>query len=202
MFQLRERAQSPPDELSGGMRRRLLIAGALIHGPSVLVLDELTTGLGPQTGLPVWEKLALLKSQGTMILLTTHSMEEAAHLCDRLVVMDNGSILVEGNPKQLIADRVGERVLEVKGHPVREGVVDERPKQAGSGLRSQRGLTVILRRLRYSPGPTSDTGNGAGPGLVAGEFSIWMPAWLTKVTAYMLVAVWAASILMRRRLIK
>lgn len=114
LFQLRDKAESSPDELSGGMRRRLLIARAMIHDPTVLVLDEPTTGLDPQTRLLVWEKLVLLKSQGITILLTTHYMEEAAYLCDRLVVMDSGNILVQGNPKQLIADYVGEQVLEVK----------------------------------------------------------------------------------------
>ena len=114
LFQLQDKAQSPTDELSGGMRRRLLIARAMIHDPSVLVLDEPTTGLDPQTRLLVWEKLVLLKSQGITILLTTHYMEEAAYLCDRLVVMDSGSILVEGTPKQLIKEHVGEQVLELK----------------------------------------------------------------------------------------
>lgn len=114
LFQLEDKARSSPDELSGGMRRRLLIARAMIHNPSVLVLDEPTTGLDPQTRLLVWEKLVLLKSQGITILLTTHYMEEAAYLCDRLVVMDNGSILVEGRPRQLIEEYVGEYVLEVK----------------------------------------------------------------------------------------
>jgi lipooligosaccharide transport system ATP-binding protein len=114
LFQLRDKAKSSTDELSGGMRRRLLIARAMIHDPSVLVLDEPTTGLDPQTRLLVWEKLVLLKSQGITILLTTHYMEEAAYLCDRLVVMDSGKILVEGRPKQLILDHVGEYVLEVK----------------------------------------------------------------------------------------
>ena len=114
LFQLRDKAKSSTDELSGGMRRRLLIARAMIHDPSVLVLDEPTTGLDPQTRLLVWEKLVLLKSQGITILLTTHYMEEAAYLCDRLVVMDSGKILVEGRPRQLITDHVGEYVLEVK----------------------------------------------------------------------------------------
>ncbi len=114
LFQLQERAQYKPDELSGGMRRRLLIARALLHEPSILVLDEPTTGLDPQTRLLVWDKLVYLKSQGITILLTTHYMEEASYLCDRLVVMDNGKILVEGAPRDLIQKHVGDQVVEVR----------------------------------------------------------------------------------------
>ena len=114
LFQLQERARYKPDELSGGMRRRLLIARALLHEPSILILDEPTTGLDPQTRLLVWERLVYLKSQGITILLTSHYMEEASYLCDRLVVMDNGRILVEGSPKQLIEAHVGDQVLEVR----------------------------------------------------------------------------------------
>ena len=114
LFQLRERAKYKPDELSGGMRRRLLIARALLHEPSILVLDEPTTGLDPQTRLLVWDRLVYLKSQGITILLTTHYMEEASYLCDRLVVMDNGKILVEGTPRELIQEHVGDQVVEVR----------------------------------------------------------------------------------------
>ena len=95
LFQLKERAHDKPDELSGGLRRRLLIARALIHVPKILILDEPTTGLDPQARLFMWETLGLLKSQGVTILLTTHYMEEASYLCDRLVVMDAGKILVK-----------------------------------------------------------------------------------------------------------
>lgn len=114
LFQLQEKANQPPDDLSGGMRRRLLIARALLHNPKILVLDEPTTGLDPQTRLLVWEKLVYLKSQGITILLTTHYMEEAAYLCDRLVVMDRGTILVEGRPKDLIHEHVGDHVVELR----------------------------------------------------------------------------------------
>jgi lipooligosaccharide transport system ATP-binding protein len=114
LFHLADRAKSSPDELSGGMRRRLLIARALLHGPKLLVLDEPTTGLDPQNRLVVWERLMLLKSQGKTILLTTHYMDEAAYLCDRLVVMDSGKILVEGPPSKLVREHVGEQVLEIR----------------------------------------------------------------------------------------
>ena len=114
LFQLRDKADRKPDELSGGMRRRLLIARALLHEPEVLVLDEPTTGLDPQTRLLVWDKLTSLKSEGITMLLTTHYMEEAAYLCDRLVVIDHGRVLVEGTPGDLIREEVGGEVVEVR----------------------------------------------------------------------------------------
>ena len=114
LFQLGDKTYSRPDELSGGMRRRLLIARALMNEPGVIVLDEPTTGLDPQARLMVWEKLSLLKSQGITMLLTTHYMDEAAYLCDRLVVMDRGAILAEGTPDLLIRDLVGDTVIEVR----------------------------------------------------------------------------------------
>ena len=114
LFQLREKAHQKPDELSSGMRRRLLIARALLNEPKILVLDEPTTGLDPQTRHLVWERLLSLKAQGITILLTTHYMEEAAYLCDRLVVMDAGRILVEGTPAELVRRHAGEQVVEVR----------------------------------------------------------------------------------------
>lgn len=114
LVQLAHKAKSTPDELSGGMRRRLLIARALLNKPSILVLDEPTTGLDPQSRHLVWDKLILLRSQGITILLTTHYMEEASYICDRLVVVDKGEILVEGKPKDLIREHAGEKVLEIR----------------------------------------------------------------------------------------
>ena len=114
LFQLRARAHDKIDELSGGMRRRLLIARALLHRPRILILDEPTTGLDPQTRHLVWERLLSLKSRGITILLTTHYMDEAAYLCDRLVVMDTGRILVEGTPGDLVRRHAGERVVEIR----------------------------------------------------------------------------------------
>lgn len=114
LFQLTEKANSRIDDLSGGMKRRLVIARALVHEPSILVLDEPTTGLDPQARHLVWQKLRLLKTRGVTMLLTTHYMDEAAHLCDRLVIMHRGKILCEGNPHALIAEHAGERVLELR----------------------------------------------------------------------------------------
>ena len=115
LFQLQDKLKQRPDELSGGMRRRLLIARALLHEPKILVLDEPTTGLDPQTRLLVWEKLTLLKSQGITILLTTHYMDEAAQLCDRIIILDQGIILDEGTTEELISRHVGGQVVEIRG---------------------------------------------------------------------------------------
>jgi lipooligosaccharide transport system ATP-binding protein len=113
LFQLGERAHHRIDTLSGGMKRRLLIARALIHQPSVLLLDEPTTGLDPQARHLVWQKLITPKEQGITMILCTHYMEEAAHLCDRLVIMNHGKILAQGAPKDLVRQYVGGKVVEV-----------------------------------------------------------------------------------------
>ncbi len=110
---LQEKAAQKIDKLSGGMRRRLLIARALINKPEVLILDEPTTGLDPQARHLIWDKLRALKAGGVTMVLTTHYMEEAARLCDRLVIMDLGKILTEGTPKALVEKYVGKEVLEV-----------------------------------------------------------------------------------------
>ena len=125
LFQLRDKVHSRPDELSGGMRRRLLIARALMADPEILVLDEPTTGLDPQARLLVWDKLSLLKSQGTTMLLTTHYMDEAAYLCDRLVVMDHGAILAHGSPDDLVRSFVSDEVVEIRvRHAEKSGLMD------------------------------------------------------------------------------
>jgi lipooligosaccharide transport system ATP-binding protein len=110
---LDHRRNAPVSELSGGMIRRLVLARALINDPELLILDEPTTGLDPQARHQLWERLETLRSQGLTILLTTHYMDEAAHLCDRLVIMDHGTILVEGSPSALIQEHVGRYVIEV-----------------------------------------------------------------------------------------
>jgi lipooligosaccharide transport system ATP-binding protein len=100
-------------KLSGGMKRRLLVARALMNQPELLILDEPTTGLDPQARHLVWEKLRSLRRQGVTLLLTTHYMEEAAQLCDRLVIMHEGRILVEGPPRELVARESSPQVVEV-----------------------------------------------------------------------------------------
>jgi lipooligosaccharide transport system ATP-binding protein len=112
--QLTERAGSKVDDLSGGMKRRLTIARALINDPDLLLLDEPTTGLDPQARHLLWDKLFRLKQQGITIVLTTHYMDEAEQLCDRLVVMDGGLIVAEGSPGQLIATHSTREVTELR----------------------------------------------------------------------------------------
>jgi len=114
LFQLTQKRHSKVDELSGGMKRRLVIARALINQPRLLILDEPTTGLDPAARLLVWQKLRYLRDQGVTLILTTHYMEEAAQLCDRLVVMDKGRILAEGTPEVLVQRLVGYEVIELR----------------------------------------------------------------------------------------
>ena len=113
--QLTDKANAEVQQLSGGMKRRLLIARALINDPEIVVLDEPTTGLDPQARLLVWERLRRLADEGKTLILTTHYMEEATQLCDRLVIMEGGRIVTEGSPKQLIEEHVSPQVLEFRG---------------------------------------------------------------------------------------
>ena len=112
-MQLTEKEDTPIDKISGGMKRRLVIARALINDPKILILDEPTTGLDPQARHVIWDKLRELKKRNVTVVVTTHYMEEAQQLCDRLVIMERGKILVEGTPRQLILDKVGNGVVEV-----------------------------------------------------------------------------------------
>jgi len=113
---LANRKTSRIDELSGGMKRRLLIARALINKPSILILDEPTTGLDPQMRHMIWEKLLSLKARGLTMVLTTHYMEEAAKLCDKVIIMNYGKILRAGKPQALIDEVIGPEVVEIRDH--------------------------------------------------------------------------------------
>lgn len=110
---LEHRQDARAVDLSGGMMRRLVIARALINEPELLILDEPTTGLDPQSRHQVWERLEELRAGGLAILLTTHYMDEASRLCDRVVIMDHGRILVEGEPAELIREHIGHNIIEV-----------------------------------------------------------------------------------------
>jgi lipooligosaccharide transport system ATP-binding protein len=112
--QLKERSRDLVEPLSGGMKRRLTIARALINEPDLLLLDEPTTGLDPQAPHLVWERLYRLKQRGTTLILTTHYMDEAEQLCDRLVVMDKARIVAEGSPRELIDKYATREVLELR----------------------------------------------------------------------------------------
>jgi len=110
--ELKEKRDTPIEKLSGGMKRRLILARALINQPRLLILDEPTVGLDPQARHLIWERLRVLRGKGNTIVLTTHYMEEAERLCDRLVIMDRGRILVEGRPQDLVQQHAGTHVVD------------------------------------------------------------------------------------------
>ncbi len=112
--QLQEKRNSKAEELSGGMQRRLAIARGLVNEPEILMLDEPTTGLDPQARHILWDRLFRLKEQGVTLVITTHYMDEAEQLCDRLVVMDKGKIMAEGSPQELIKKYSSKEVVEVR----------------------------------------------------------------------------------------
>jgi lipooligosaccharide transport system ATP-binding protein len=112
---LSQKANAKPAELSGGMKRRLSLARALINDPDILMLDEPTTGLDPQARHLMWERLGQLVQKGKSILLTTHFMDEAERLCHRLIVVDQGKIIAQGSPRDLLKERLEPEVIEVFG---------------------------------------------------------------------------------------
>jgi lipooligosaccharide transport system ATP-binding protein len=126
--QLADRAGDQVDPLSGGMKRRLTIARSLINDPEILILDEPTTGLDPQARHVVWDRLFSLKQRGVTLILTTHYMDEAEQLCDRLVVMDHGTIAAEGTPRDLITRYSTPEVLELRFAPGQQDVAAEKIK--------------------------------------------------------------------------
>jgi len=144
--QLSDRAKAKVDDLSGGMKRRLTIARALVNDPRILLLDEPTTGLDPQARHILWDRLFRLKEQGTTLVLTTHYMDEAEQLCDRLVVVDKGTIMAEGSPASLIRDHSSREVLEVRFGSDRNAIVAEQIKNAGDRVE-----VLPDRILIYSP---------------------------------------------------
>ena len=136
--QLTERADADVEPLSGGMKRRLTIARSLVNDPELLLLDEPTTGLDPQARHLLWDRLFRLKQQGTTLILTTHYMDEAEQLCDRLVVMDGGRIVAEGSPPQLIRAHATREVLELRF------AVDEQHRHVAA-------LTALADRVEELP---------------------------------------------------
>jgi lipooligosaccharide transport system ATP-binding protein len=129
--ELRDKADEQVETLSGGMRRRLTIARSLINEPEILLLDEPTTGLDPQARHVLWDRLFRLKQEGVTLILTTHAMDEAEQLCDRLVVMDKGRIVAHGSPRDLIAEHVTREVLELR-FPVGEQQASAERIRAGN----------------------------------------------------------------------
>ena len=136
--QLSERADSKVEPLSGGMKRRLTIARSLINEPELLLLDEPTTGLDPQARHVLWDRLYRLKQQGVTLVLTTHYMDEAEQLCDRLVVMDKGAIVAMGSPRELIDQYSTREVLELRF-------------AAGTNEQQAGGVTGIGERVEVLP---------------------------------------------------
>ena len=112
-MQLEEKRDTIITALSGGMRRRLILARALMNEPQILILDEPTTGLDPQARHLIWTKIRNLQKQNVTVILTTHYMDEAAHLCDRIMIMDHGKVIEKGTPMDMVKKHVGEEVLEV-----------------------------------------------------------------------------------------
>ena len=137
--QLTDRADSKVEPLSGGLRRRLTIARSLVNDPDVLLLDEPTTGLDPQARHTVWDRLFRLKQRGVTLILTTHYMDEAEQLCDRLVVMDKGHIAAEGSPQELIRRYSTREVVELRFR------LEERPEEIATRING------LARRLEALP---------------------------------------------------
>ena len=145
--QLADRAGDRVEPLSGGLKRRLTIARSLINDPDVLLLDEPTTGLDPQARHVVWDRLFRLKQQGVTLVLTTHYMDEAEQLCDRLVVMDRGRIAAEGSPRELIEGYSTPEVLELRFDPGEH----ENAAEKLASVPAQRREVLADRVLLYVP---------------------------------------------------
>ncbi|MSV77408.1 MAG: ATP-binding cassette domain-containing protein [Actinobacteria bacterium] len=132
--QLEEKRNTKTDELSGGMKRRLTIARGLVNEPEIFMLDEPTTGLDPQARHILWDRLFRLKELGVTLVITTHYMDEAEQLCDRLVVMDKGKIMAEGSPAALIKQYSSKEVLEVRFGSENNKSASEKLKGVGDRL--------------------------------------------------------------------
>jgi lipooligosaccharide transport system ATP-binding protein len=132
--QLTDRKGSKVEPLSGGMQRRLTIARGLINQPDLLILDEPTTGLDPQARHLLWDRLYRLKQQGVTLIITTHYMDEAEQLCDRLVIMDKGKIVADGSPQALIEEHSTREVVELRFPPGRENGLIERLQGVGKRI--------------------------------------------------------------------
>ncbi|HCX85971.1 MAG TPA: ABC transporter [Micrococcales bacterium] len=147
--QLQDKAGAKADDLSGGMKRRLTIARGLMNTPQIFMLDEPTTGLDPQARHVLWDRLFRLKEQGTTLVITTHYMDEAEQLCDRLIVVDKGSIMAEGSPAELIRRYSSREVLEVRFGSDRNAAAAE--EVAAIGRLAERVEVLPDRLLVYTP---------------------------------------------------
>jgi lipooligosaccharide transport system ATP-binding protein len=141
MSKLVDRRKERVDKLSGGMRRRLLIARGLVHRPRLVLLDEPTVGLDPQVRQELWALIDALRTQGTTILMSTHYIEEAQRLADTVLIMSHGSCVGAGPPSQLVTEHAGREVLEVYGPPARLAEVEAEAR--GAGMRTRRTGTSV-----------------------------------------------------------
>lgn len=158
---LSTRRKSKVDELSGGMRRRLLIARALLHEPRLVLLDEPTVGLDPQVRQELWALIDRLRSEGVSLLMSTHYIEEAERLCDRVTIMSHGRAVAEGPPHELIAEHAGTEALEVYGSPTRLGEVEV--LAAERGWRTRRtGTSISVLHANPEGPPVGDSDDLGG----------------------------------------
>ena len=138
---LGDRRDTRVDKLSGGMRRRLLIARALVHRPRLILLDEPTVGLDPQVRQELWALIDLLRAEGTTILMSTHYIEEAQRLADTVLIMSHGKAVAAGTPADLVAEHAGAEAVEVYGPPARLAEVEA--QAAAAGWRTRRTGTSV-----------------------------------------------------------
>lgn len=151
-MELSEKHRSKIKALSGGMKRRLVIARALLNRPKLLILDEPTTGLDPQVRHLIWDRIRSLKKQGMTILLTTHYMEEAFQICDTVMIMDKGERVIQGHPHALVSENIEEYVLEVSGGGVEqvtghEAASSTRIDRSAEGVRLYANDVTVLRSI-------------------------------------------------------
>jgi lipooligosaccharide transport system ATP-binding protein len=156
LARLRDRRHDAVDELSGGMRRRLLIARGLVHSPKLFLLDEPTVGLDPQIRTEVWDLVGGLRSAGTTILMSTHYIEEAERLADEVALMAKGKVIARGTPAELIAEHAGERTAEVYAPPERRAEVRAAAEAAGLGVRPAGPAIAVVGAERASNGVIPD----------------------------------------------
>src|SRR5215210_7508280 len=150
-----DRRDSRVDKLSGGMRRRLLISRALVHGPRLVLLDEPTVGLDPQVRQELWALIDALRNEGTSILMSTHYIEEAQRLADTVTIMAEGRAVASGPPSQLVAEHVGREAVEVYGPPARLAEAEAEARAAGFATR-RTGTSVSVLGIERANGHTPE----------------------------------------------
>jgi lipooligosaccharide transport system ATP-binding protein len=155
MARLGDRRDTRADKLSGGMRRRLLIARALVHGPRLVLLDEPTVGLDPQVRQELWALIDALRAEGVSILMSTHYIEEASRLADTVVIMAEGSAVAAGPPAALVAEHVGREAIEVYGPPARLAEAEAEARAAGFNTR-RTGTSVSVLGIERANGHTPE----------------------------------------------